>query len=508
VKAGQFRGALRWLLPLLLLLSVARFWLMPLPSGFWVDEMVTTFVVRNGAAHASLQAAPQVAMSVYYAVARYAEALFGFSEIAYRLPSTLFLALALFLIARLAARLIHPEAAWFAVFACLSLRGFNYQAADARPYALGTLAAAASLFFLVRWLDSAGWLDALAFWLSAALLWRVHLIFWPFYAVLALYAAVRLARGETPVGWRRAGAVFALLGIALLPVLNDALAVGREAAAHVIVPPPALSDLRRSTAIGLVELCGPLLWLILRRIQRPPAPFSLTSSIPILGWWVASPLCLFAFSHLTGNSVFVPRYLSLALPGAALAAAAAAAYAIPPERWRQAALVLAVGVLLFMGQWRKLWPPHHNSGWREAIAAVNRASPDPATPVVCPSPFIEAKPPVWRPDYPLPGFLYAHLAVYRLSGTPRLLPFEDSPEAERYANALAHGTLQASERFVILGGEVNVRFWRIWFSRRPELADWRCRRIGLFGDVEAVLFERGGALTRATGFGRARAAAT
>jgi hypothetical protein len=36
------------------------------------------------------------------------------------------------------------------------------------------------------------------------------------------------------------------------------------------------------------------------------------------------------------------------------------------------------------------------------------------------------------------------------------------PEAERYANALAHGTLQASERFVIRGG-----------------------------DVEAVLFERG-----------------
>jgi hypothetical protein len=476
---------------LMLLLSVARFWLMPLPSSFWVDEMVTTFVVRNGAAHPSLQAAPQVAMSVYYAVARGVEALFGFSEIAYRLPSTLFMALALFFIARLAARLIHPEAAWFAVFACLSLRGFNYEAADARPYALGTLVAAASLLFLVRWLDSAGWLDALVFWLSAALLWRVHLVFWPFYLVLALYAAVRLARGETPVGWLRAGAVFALLGIALLPVLTNALAVGREAAAHVIVPPPTLGDLRRSTEIGLVELCGPVLWLILRRIRRPPAPFSWTSAIPILGWWMAPPLCLFGFSHLTGNSVFVPRYLSLALPGAALAATVAAAHGIPPERWRQFSLALAVGVLLFMGQWRQLWPPHHNSGWREAIAAVNRVSPDPATPVVCPSPFIEAKPPIWRPDYPLPGFLYAHLTVYPLSGTPYLFAFEDSPEAERYADTLARGTFQASGRFVILGGDINVRTWRDWFALRPELADWRYRRIGLFGDVEVVLFESG-----------------
>jgi hypothetical protein len=308
--------------------------------------------------------------------------------------------------------------------------------------------------------------------------------------VLVLYAAVRLARGETPVGWMRAGAVFALLGIALLPVLTDALAIGREAAAHVIVPPPELGDFRRSTEIGLVELCGPVLWLVLRRIQRPPAPFSWISAIPILGWWLASPVCLFAFSHLTGNSVFVPRYLSLALPGAALTATAAAAHAIPPERWRQFALALAVAALLFMGQWGKLWPPHHNSGWREAIAAVNRVSPDPATPVVCPSPFIEAKPPIWRPDYPLPGFLYSQLTVYPLIGKPYLLPFEDSPEAERYANTLASGTFQASGRFVILGGDTNVRFWRIWFSMRPELADWRYRRIGLFGDVDVVLFER------------------
>ena len=489
--AGDRSKTLRWLLPLLLLLCVVRFWLMPLPSSFWVDEMVTAFVVHQGPSHPSLQPAPQVAMSVYYAVARGAEALFGFSEIAYRLPSTLFMALALFLIARLAARLIHPEAAWFAVFACLSLRGFNYMAADARPYALGVLVAATSLLFLVRWLDSAGWLDALVFLLSAALLWRVHLIFWPFYLVLAVYAGVRLARRETPVGWLRAGAVFALLGIALLPVLTNALAVGREAAAHVIVAPPTLSDLRKATEIGLVELCGPILWLVLRRIQRPPAPFSWISAIPIVGWWLASPFCLYAFSHLTGNSVFVPRYLSLALPGAALAATVAAAHTIPPERWRQFALALGVGVLLFMGQWGKLWPPHHNSGWREAIAAVNQASSGPAMPVVCPSPFIEAKPPIWRPDYSLPGFLYAHLAVYPMSGTPYLLPNEDSPEGQRYANALARGTLQASGRFVILGGDTNVHTWRNWFALQPGLADWRYRRIGLFGDVEVVLFERG-----------------
>src|ERR1051325_6444861 len=107
--------AMNVLLQALLLLCIARLWLMPLPSSFWVDEMVTAFVVRFGPTHLSLAVAPQVPASIYYVLPRAAGALFGFSEIAYRLPSVLAMAIALFLIARLAARLICPEAAWFAV---------------------------------------------------------------------------------------------------------------------------------------------------------------------------------------------------------------------------------------------------------------------------------------------------------------------------------------------------------------------------------------------------------
>ena len=57
--------------------------------------------------------------------------------------------------------------------------------------------------------------------------------------------------------------------------------------------------------------------------------------------------------------------------------------------------------------------------------------------MICPSPFIEARPPAWRPDYPLPGFLYAHLAVYPISGKIYLFPFEDSPPAESQAGTRA-----------------------------------------------------------------------
>ncbi len=52
---------------------------MPLPSSFWVDEMVSAFVIHFGPEHPSLAVAPQVTETVYYWLPRAAEALFGFS---------------------------------------------------------------------------------------------------------------------------------------------------------------------------------------------------------------------------------------------------------------------------------------------------------------------------------------------------------------------------------------------------------------------------------------------
>src|SRR5579862_9478203 len=253
---------------------------MPLPSSFWVDEMGTVFVVQHGAKHPSLAVAPQVPASIYYHLPRAAVSIFGFSEIAYRLPSVVLMGLALFLIGRLASRLIHPNAAWFAMFACLSMRGFNDQAADARPYALGTCLVAASLLFLIRWLDSASWWDAILFIVCAALVWRVHLLFWPFYIVLAVYAAVRLLRGETRPGWLAIFAAFALLGVALLPVLLDALHLFREATEHVIVALPTYHDLQVSLKFGLILICGLGAFLLGRVFRWPRVPtFSVNSSV-------------------------------------------------------------------------------------------------------------------------------------------------------------------------------------------------------------------------------------
>src|SRR5208283_1990884 len=123
-------------------------------------------------------------------------------------------------------------------------------------------------------------------------------------------------------------------------------------------------QLLRSLELTLVLGCAAL-WLIARvlRWRRDARKLSFSAGVLIAGWWLCQPVLLYAFSWLTGDAVFVPRYLQLALPGAALASTALASRFIPAAEWRRISAVFAVGVLLFQGQWlqrgRQLWPRHH-----------------------------------------------------------------------------------------------------------------------------------------------------
>ena len=479
-------------LPVILLLCIVRLWIMPLSSSLWVDEMATVFVVHFGPHHPSLKIAPQVADSIYYFLPWISEKLLGPSEVSYRLSSVVCMGAALIVIARIAARLIHREAAWFVVFASLTLRGIDDQAGDARPYALATLIASAGVLFAIRWLDSGRLRDALGFICAAALLWRVHLILWPFYLVLTTYVVVRVARRDTPVGPREAMLTLLAIAVSLIPVLPRAIALLREAQAHVIVASPSFHDLLSAlkiTLVGGVCAAGIILALCSRWPRENRGVASRSALVLILSWWLIPPLSLFAFSRITGDSVFVSRYLYLALPGAALAATASIAPFIPRDKWKILSAALGAGFLIIAGQWRYLVPPHHNSDWRAAVAAIDRIVTGPNTPLICPSPFIEARPPVWTPEYQLPGFLYSHLFAYPVRGTVYPFPYETSPEAEAFAIALAGRTLGPSGRFIIYGQNRNVLFWRAWFSARPELTGWQSRRLGPFRDVEVVVFD-------------------
>ncbi len=477
----------------LLAICIARLWLMTLPSSFWVDEMATVFVVQQGANHPSLAVAPQVPDSLYYVLPRVSSRIFGQSEVAYRVPSILAAGLTLLLVALLAQRLIHPRAGWFAVFACLGIHDFNEHAADARPYALGMCVAAACVWFLVRWLDTARRRDGLAFLVLGALLWPIHLIYWPFYLVLALYAAMRLWRKETGVPALEAAGAFALMGLALLPVALRALRLMHHAGAHVILALPSLHHFEWTLRWKLPLMAGGLAWLLGRFLHwtREGQAAARSAVVLVAAWWLMQPVCLFAYSYITGNSAFVPRYLSITLPGLALAATFAVTPFFGKAQWKPMAALVGLGALALLGQWNSWWPPHQHSDWRAAAAMANKEAPGPQIPVICTSPFVEGHSPDWQPNYPLPGFLYAHLPVYPLRGHILLFPFERAGDSEEFASMLLQHTLTPPGRFLIYGGAGNVRDWRNWFARRPELAGWS-NQLYKFGDVYLVVFRRAG----------------
>lgn len=473
----------------LLSLLTARLWLMALPSGLWTDETATAFV----AAHphdASLAIVSPYTQSIYYALPRAVHELIGFSEIGYRIPSVLAMGLTLLFVALIAARTAGRNAAWFAAFACLAIPGVDYFAIDAKPYALGMCCAAGAVHFLVRWLDRGRWGDAAGFLILAALLWRVQQVYWPFYAVFAVYAAWRMLRRETAVSVARVLAVGWALAIALIPVALYSLSLLQEAREHVIAARPGFRDLWRLLRpdVNLIAICAAAAAVLGGfRLRRNAVKNS--SMFLGLTWWLLTPLTIFVFSRLSGASLFVTRYLSLRLPGVALVASMTAAMLLPERLWRAASIAMAAGALLFAGNWHAMWPEHDAADWRPAAEYVNRSVTDTDTPILCASPFIEGVAPAWQPDYPLPGFLYAHLEAYPLHGKEYLLPFRPSQEARDYAAKLADETLPRVRRFLIYGSSDNTRYWREWMSRRAELRTWRSS-VRRFGEIEIAVFER------------------
>jgi hypothetical protein len=80
--------------------------------------------------------------------------------------------------------------------------------------------------------------------------------------------------------------------------------------------------------------------------------------------------------------------------------------------------------------------------------------------------------------------------VYPIQGNVYRFPYATSPQAERYAAALTQDTLATSKEFIVYGGDHAAHFWREWLSARPQLAGWRVRSLGAFGDVEVLVFEK------------------
>ena len=485
------RARLYWpaALSTLLLLCLLRLWVMPITSSLWVDEMVTSFVARFPH-DPSFSVAPQVTASVYYSLPHALRNFVGASEEALRTPTLVAMLLAIWVIALIARRTISPRAGWLAVFLCLTLHWFNYFAIDARPYGLGIAVSSASILFLIRWFDEGRWADALLFITLAAALWRIHLLYWPFYLVYAAYGMARLVRGNSRASHLQIAAALIAICTASVPVISQAVEIMGGARAHVFNSLPTVRSFLYTVHLNVVAICGGLAAIVYKKYVRGkreiPLRIAAASWTLFLCWWLVTPACVFAYSLLSGNGIFISRYVSLMYPGIALISTALIARLVPERAIRPVAVIAGVTGLVLMGQWTVRWPRHEISDWRTA-ASFERRLADSRTPVLCVSPFIEAQEPTWNPGYPLSSFLYSHLSYYPMRGALKPLPFSRSVHSDLYAGTLLKNELIPSGRFLLygpLGGSENML---AYLSSRPELFQWQvaARR---FGDVLLVEF--------------------
>jgi hypothetical protein len=315
-------------------------------------------------------------------------------------------------------------------------------------------------------------------------------VFWPFYLIFIIYGVYRLATDPQRPRMVQIVVVSVVVTGACVPVGMRAIALLHGASSHVVADSPSISDLLRELKLTIITTACAVTALLSTWKRWPPAmrTFPKGALVLVLAWWLLDPLVIFAFSNLTGNSLWVPRYMYLAVPGVSLAAALVTSVFLPARLWKITAVYLGCGVLVFTGHWNRLWPEHQRSDWRSAAHDLRTWVGKEDVPVICPSPFIEAQQGVWKTDYPVDGFLYSHLGVYPMAGKVYPFPFEASPEASEWGRQLARSSLQAAGRFAIYGGDRNVKYWHDWFASQPELRSWNSSVLALYGDVEIVTF--------------------
>lgn len=342
-------------------LAVRHWWPM-LSYGFNSDEYLSLWVTSDGFTETIRRSHNfQGNGPVYFVLLWGWRQIVGSAPLMLALPSLACFGATLWHTYCLGRDLDRPETGWVAMFV-LAMSGPRIGVLlEVRPYGLLVLAIVLAARALVRWLADGRQSDGLRLvawaWLALAMSPFAGLV-----AIAWLFVVVATARQRPlpkPSSLLWMGGLAAALGALLVPQLLVLAGRGEELS---FAPMPDVSSALRSFSMyGIV-----VAFLVAILVFRSPIEARLDLARPtlwlVIAWAVSSTLGLFFMSRLTGNSVFVLRYLLPAWPGVALVAAVALVrIAHPPARF--AALL---GLVLIAGlgyESEALGEP----GWRPAI---------------------------------------------------------------------------------------------------------------------------------------------
>lgn len=469
-------------------LVIGSLWLVPLFSSLWVDELGTWWVVKNGVGATVDRAFTYQGQSpLYYLIVWATRTVAGNSEVVLRLPSLAAAVGSAILIYRLGRTLIGHETARLAVLAFAAGHVLAFESSEARPYALATFAVIASTYALVRWLDDGRrWSLAIVYALLAVTVVWLHYLFALALVPHALYAVVRIRRGETEVSVRRLTAVAVIVLCGVVPLAIQIASLWDRRSSLSVPNVTSVEDF----AIALVPpvlIASVLLGALLARAQGSVrfAPVrARPSTLVLLGGWLLFPLVtLFLVTAFTSYSFTWPRYLVSATPAAALLGAWAIASLEPAAVRRIVAVVLAIMSVLAYGGRLK-----NGEDWQGA-AAFERQRADPNTVVLLHPALVEASQLDWFSDPEKVSYLLAVASYYPMNGRLVPMPYVLDDAARRYLEGLVTGELAGADRFLLVTGIPEVPF-RAWFDGRLGPEGYTSRVIGTFGEIQVIEFSR------------------
>jgi len=480
-------GAPRWLratVVVLAALTIAIGWGSRLSWGLWLDE---TFVAWQAEAGWSIarDKLGDPAQSVLFG---YIEALFYFPgsphmEAWLRVPALIGGVVSCWLAGRLAERLAGAGTAPLAFVAMVGSSQMVVFSTQARPYTCAVAACLASLWGLVRWLETRRRRHGAAFAIGLALAVHLHLLFATFAVVPAFYLWQR-ARSGHRVDWRGLlgwlGLTAALL-LPLIPLLRrmsrgvDPSAIGLQSLGE------ALGELIPGTV--LLSLVAFVFLLVPNRRIAGSAVRAALDRAPLglaAFWLLVPPLLLLAASHLTHRTLFLDRYFVHTVAAQALIVALLfRGFPATPRTLVLMACLFTTPILYGIRTWSQA---ETVVSWRPPFRAIRRLDPPGAAPVFVQSGHPPSNAADWQHGIERRMFFYSQVVAYPVPNHVYPLPYDLDAAMQSYVARLADTELANAPLIFVTGlpRNVTVEWMRGFFEARGYVATYPLHEDGFW----------------------------
>ena len=456
--------SLLWVLPLFLLIAWDGFNL--LRRGFWIDECGAYWLSQHLPSFTQPSFDFKDLGLVYAAIL----SLFTwgeppFFEFVARLPSLLAVCGCTVILYSLSERVNGKGTGWIASLVYLLLPTTLEFATQARPYAIGQFAFAATLWMLDAWFTQGKtWILAthLAGLLFLTYLHPFFALAWPLCGIYVI-----LARPQ----FRQRYLLASLLAVLLLaPLVYMFLHLESQVSTIAYMGKPGWRmlgiDLVQNR-LGLAMGGALILAAVLGARPRPAGTISIAWGVIWLVW----PLALFAAARITGSTFYMPRYFALSAVGFALLTAGVLQWWRPTVR--QAAMVLVV--LLHFAPGNPARGPHFGD-LRELAAWMENPGGGATAPWIATSLFVEGGLPDAAPaEVKLTKWAYAHLSTYPVMNPVFPMPNGLAESGRASLEAQLDGPWRTERRILAVPVPTTPP---AWFLEALSRRGYRLRRMG------------------------------